>query len=193
MCFDTTFTGRFALSCSLTAKESAILKAVHNYRPQDGLVLPSAAPGQERPVKIVREGVELNYGGEGFHIFKEFPSFDCRWTISSDKRALVRDGRGPFRNYVSWLEYLISHFFAVWGVQLSGTVTLRGGRLAEKGSITVDGDGQDGSDRGIPHRGIVRLTVDVGCVGMERGWLARCRGLEEGPGSCKIAILRVRI
>jgi hypothetical protein len=113
---------------------------VHDYRPQAGLELPSAAPGQERPVTIEREGVERNYGGEGFAILKEFSSFQCFWTVSCDKRALVWDERAPFRNYVSWLEYLISHFFAVWGVQLNGTVTLGGGRFSEKGSITVDGD-----------------------------------------------------
>jgi hypothetical protein len=140
MCVGSEFTGRFALSRPLTAKESAILKAVHDYRPQDGQELPSAAPVQERPVKIVREGVKRNYSGEGFHIFKEFPTLDCRWTVSRDKRALVWDKKGPFYNYVSWLEYLISHFFAVWGVQLSGTVTLEGNRLGDTGSITVDGD-----------------------------------------------------
>lgn len=139
MCFDTKFSGRFALSRPLTAEESAILKAVHDYRPQDGLELPSAAPGQERPVKIVRKGVNPYYGGEGWHIFKVFPSFNCHWTVSRDRRALVWDKKGPFYKYVSWLEYLISHFLAVWGIQLSGTVTLKGNRLGNTGSITVNG------------------------------------------------------
>jgi hypothetical protein len=34
-------------------------------------------------------------------------------------------------------------------------------------------------------RGIVRLTIGGGSIAAERGWLAGCGGLEEGPGSCK--------
>jgi hypothetical protein len=140
MCFGTKFTGRFAFSRPLTTKESAIFKDVHDYRTDAGQQLPSAAPGQERPVTIEREGVGLKYTGEDFHIFKKLPSFDCHWTVSHDKRALVWDEKVVFKDYVSWLKYLISYFFAVWGVRLSGTITMGGSRLGETGSIMVDGD-----------------------------------------------------
>ncbi|GAQ84744.1 hypothetical protein KFL_002040030 [Klebsormidium nitens] len=140
MGYDTKFTGRFALSRPLTAEESAILKAVQDYRPEDGLKLPSAVPGQERPIKILREGVDPYCNGEGWHIFKEFPSCKCRWTVSHDKSALVWDGKGPFYNHVSWLEYFISNFFEVWGVRLSGTVTLEDNLSGDTGSITLNGN-----------------------------------------------------
>lgn len=138
MGYDTKFTGRFALSRPLTAKESAILEAVHDHRHQDDLELPYPAV-EEQPVTIERDVIKPLYVGEGFdYLSEKFPSFYCQWTLSPNKRALMWDKGEKFYNYVSWLEYLISHCFAVWGVELSGTVKWKGAGRGDRGSITVE-------------------------------------------------------
>jgi hypothetical protein len=61
-------------------------------------------------------------------------------TVSPNKRELVWDKGEKFYDYVSWLEYLVSHFFAIWGVELSGTVNWKGSNRGDRGSITIEGD-----------------------------------------------------
>jgi hypothetical protein len=114
MGYDTRFTGRFALSRPLTAEESAILEAVHDHRHQEDLELPYAVL-EERPVKIEREIFKPCYIGEWFNNYEKYPSYYCQWTVSPNKRALVWDKGEKFYNYVSWLKYLISHFFCRMG------------------------------------------------------------------------------
>jgi hypothetical protein len=139
MGYDTKFTGRFALSGPLSTEECTILEAVHEHRHQADLELPYAVL-EERPVKIEREIFKPCYIGEWFNDNEKYPSSYCQWTVSPNKRALVWDKGEKFYNYVSWLEYLISHLFAVWGVQLSGTVNWKGANRGDRGSITVEGD-----------------------------------------------------
>jgi hypothetical protein len=137
MGYDTKFTGRFAFSRPLTAKECAILQAVHDHRHQDDFKLPYAA-SEIRPVEIEREIFKPCYIGEGYDsISKKYPSRYCKWTVSLNKRALVWDKMEKFYNYVNWLEYLISHFFAVWGVQLNGTIKWKGANRGDQGTITM--------------------------------------------------------
>ncbi|GAQ90811.1 hypothetical protein KFL_006880030 [Klebsormidium nitens] len=140
MGYDTRFTGRFALSRPLTAEESAILAAVHDHCHEDDLELPYAFL-QKRTVTIEREVIGPLYVGESLHYLTEkFPSFYCQWTLSGNKRSLVWDKGEKFYNYVGWLEYLLSNFFAVRGVQLSGTVKWKGANRGDRGSITVEGN-----------------------------------------------------
>jgi hypothetical protein len=111
MGYDPKFTGRFTLPRPLTANECAILEAVHDHSHQADRGLPYAVL-EERPVKIEREIFKPYYIGESFNNYEKYPSYYCQWMVSPNKRALVWDKVEKFYNYVSWLEYLISHFFA---------------------------------------------------------------------------------
>jgi hypothetical protein len=109
-----------------------------------------AQPSPPRRLRATLRGFGNSPGGDragdfqavlhwrGIQIYlEEVPSRYCKWTVSLNKRALVWDKMEKFCNYVNWLEYLISHFFAVWGVQLNGTINWKGANRGNQGTITV--------------------------------------------------------
>lgn len=65
------------------------------------------------------------------------PGLYCQWVVENDGAELVWDGGEKFYNYVEWLEYLISHFFAPCGYVLNGTVMFDGEDSFDCGAITV--------------------------------------------------------
>ena len=49
------------------------------------------------------------------------PSLWCQWVIE-DNKFLLWDGVEKFRHPIEWLNYMIKHFFSVWGITLNGTI-----------------------------------------------------------------------
>lgn len=142
MGYSTAFTGQFALSRPLTADECATLRALyeHRHEEEEDLPLPYVVAG-DCPVLIERTLKNRTYYGEAPGILsKKFPSFYCQWVLSPDQRALEWDQGEKFYCYVGWLQYLISHFFAPWGVTLDGTIKWKGDMRGDSGSIRVEGN-----------------------------------------------------
>lgn len=65
------------------------------------------------------------------------PGLWCQWVVSKDRKSLEWDGNENFYNYIEWLEYLIEHFFDVWGYKLQGIVKWRGEDFDDLGSLIV--------------------------------------------------------
>ena len=63
------------------------------------------------------------------------PSLWCQWIIFGDE--LVWDEGEKFYNYVEWLEYLISNFFAPQGYVLNGEILFEGEDSEDFGTIVV--------------------------------------------------------
>lgn len=140
MGYSTKFVGDFSLSRPLTPDEIASLQTLYEHRHEEDEPLPYALAG-ERPVPIERTlKLRVYYGEEPDIDSKKFPSYYCQWVISPDRRALVWDGKEEFYCYVGWLQYLVSHFFAPWGVELKGMVWWKGDKRGDRGTIDVKKD-----------------------------------------------------
>lgn len=63
------------------------------------------------------------------------PGLWCQWVVQN--MQLCWDGGEKFYNYVEWLQYLIEHFFAPWGVMLNGAIQWNGENQADIGVISV--------------------------------------------------------
>lgn len=75
----------------------------------------------------------IDYNSNG-----KMPSLWCRWEVSEDGTNLQWDGGEKFYCYVEWLQYLITHFFDVWGVKLNGKIEWFGEDSDDTGTITVN-------------------------------------------------------
>lgn len=64
------------------------------------------------------------------------PSLWCHWILSEDNK-LEWDGGEKFYNYVEWLKYFITHFFAKWDIKLNGEIKWQGEDMEDRGKITV--------------------------------------------------------
>jgi hypothetical protein len=64
------------------------------------------------------------------------PGLYCKWTPTSDGRALVWQGSGA--HYEEWLEYLMKHFLLPWGYVLCGRVQWQGKRATDIGVIRIE-------------------------------------------------------
>jgi hypothetical protein len=60
------------------------------------------------------------------HAGEEFPGCWCQWTAEE-----------KFYEYISWLRYLIDHFYDPWGVQLTGEVKWEGEDGRDVGKIVM--------------------------------------------------------
>lgn len=67
------------------------------------------------------------------------PGLWCHWIVNEEGTELYWDGGEKFYNYTEWLDYMISHFFSVWGVTLNGSIRWQGEELSDAGVITVNG------------------------------------------------------
>lgn len=67
----------------------------------------------------------------------EQPGLWCQWVVSDSGDSLEWDGGEKFYKYVSWLEYLIEHFFTPWGVKLNGQIRWQGESPDDRGVIHV--------------------------------------------------------
>jgi hypothetical protein len=65
------------------------------------------------------------------------PTLWCDWVITEDRKFLEWNGSEKFYYYVEWLEYLIQHFFKVWGYVINGEVKFRGEDFDDCGRIVV--------------------------------------------------------
>jgi len=68
------------------------------------------------------------------------PSLWCQWVIDNDEGKLVLawDGGEKFYNYAEWLQYLIKHFFSVWGIEVNGEVEWQGEDSSDFGLMVVE-------------------------------------------------------
>ena len=163
MGYTTDFNGQFELSRKLTEDEGAFLKMFAETRrmPRDPEKV-KALKGEERNEECFALLKKLNmdigpnaenYCGvgdfgqghdssildyNGFDVKSPFPGLWCQWTPEEDLGAIVWDEGEKFYNYVEWLEYLIDHFLAPWGIVVNGSVEWRGEDWGDTGTISVE-------------------------------------------------------
>ena len=65
------------------------------------------------------------------------PGLWCQWIPNEDGTAIVWDGGEKFYNYIDWIKYLITHFFARWGYTLNGDVLWQGEEYEDRGIIMI--------------------------------------------------------
>jgi hypothetical protein len=65
------------------------------------------------------------------------PGLWCQWGPSECGQYIGWDGGEKFYEYVEWLQYIIDHFLARWGLKLNGVVRWRGECPGDRGSIVV--------------------------------------------------------
>lgn len=152
MGYDTYFSGEFDLSRELTEAEFKYLRAFSQTR----RMLRDPELAAKRPDPL-REAVGLpigpagayHVGGSGFMGQDEddsvlrpqygspLPGAWCNWTPGDDRKTVIWDEGEKFYYYVAWLEFLIEHFFAPWGIMLNGIVRWDGDEAGDIGKIRV--------------------------------------------------------
>lgn len=83
--------------------------------------------GQDRDTSIL----DYNYPPKGV------PGLWCSWEPDEEGLILSWDGSEKFYDYVEWLKFLITHFFAPWGYTLNGEVYYEGEDSDDFGKIIV--------------------------------------------------------
>jgi hypothetical protein len=66
------------------------------------------------------------------------PNLICQWVPSEDRCGIEWDHGPAFYEFVEWLEYLIAHFFAPWGINVNGTMRMLGEGGAEGNLYVVN-------------------------------------------------------
>lgn len=151
MGYDTSFSGSFELSRPLASEHRIYLEQFSSTR----RVRRDAAKTARRP-DPVREAAGLPVGPEGAYFVgadgssghehsddvldfnrppQGQPNVWCRWVPNEEGTALVWDGGPVFYDYVEWLEYLVAHFLAPWGHQITGKVAWSGEEQGDSGVI----------------------------------------------------------
>ena len=64
------------------------------------------------------------------------PSLWCQWIVN-ENGEIVWDGGEKFYYYTEWLQYLITHFFSIWGYNLNGEIEWQGEEADNFGKIIV--------------------------------------------------------
>ena len=80
----------------------------------------------------------LNVHGELVTAFPD--AVRCQWRLTelADGRWVLEwDGEEKFYDYVRWLRFLVSRFFAPWGISLSGEIEWQGEDDSDCGKIVV--------------------------------------------------------
>jgi hypothetical protein len=151
MPYETTITGEFAINPPLAAAHLAYLLAFSRTRH-----MRCATRALKKRPDPLREaaGLPLGRGGAyyvgGLDLFSQSlatvtnslqpphgqPSLYCKWTPTTDGRALVWQGSGA--HYEEWLEYLMKHFLLPWGYVLCGRVEWQGKRPSDSGVIRIE-------------------------------------------------------
>lgn len=65
------------------------------------------------------------------------PGLWCKWGIDATGQYLGWNGAEKFYDYVEWLEYLIKHFLAPWGIIANGLIRWGGEERNDVGAIEV--------------------------------------------------------
>jgi len=142
MGYTTELTGRFDLSKPLTEAQAAYL---HKFGESRRMKRDSSKT-VDRPDPL-RAAVGLGVGAEGGYFVNEGGSFGqgngtdvtnsnkapigqpglwCPWVPTEDLTGVEWDGNEKFYEYSDWINYLIEHFLAPWGIRVSGRVLWQG-------------------------------------------------------------------
>ncbi len=65
------------------------------------------------------------------------PSLWCKWRVNDRGDRLEHTGGEKFDRYVEWLDYLVEHFFSLWGIKVNGLVRYEGNVLLDAGIIEI--------------------------------------------------------
>ncbi len=164
MGYTTEFLGTFTFSRPLTDAELSFLQAFSKSRRMklDVLGIPPVLRDHMEPYthSCGTEGAyftqELPYGHPTILNYNEPPTGQpglwCHW--SPTPTTLAWNGTEKFYYYAEWLEYLVVHFFAPWGIQLNGAVQWQGEDPDDRGVLSMrnnhllvhyeEGDGSEG-------------------------------------------------
>ena len=161
MGYTTTFHGSFDLDKPLTAAQALFLSQFAGTRRMQR----DESLTEKRP-DPVRKAVGLPVGEEGGYFVGEGgfagqdhgvgvvnsnrppsgqPGLWCQWVPLPSKDmednevylSIGWDGGEKFYYYVEWLDYLIEHFLAPWGLVLNGEVSWQGEERSDIGKIVV--------------------------------------------------------
>lgn len=151
MAYETTITGEFAIRPPLSAAHLAYLQAFSRTRH-----MRCATRALKKRPDPLREAAGLPLGRGGAYFVGGLdlltlglatvtnslkpphgqPNLSCKWTPTSDGRALVWQGSGA--HYEEWLSYLLKHFLLPWGYVLCGRVEWQGKRPTDRGVIRIE-------------------------------------------------------
>jgi len=160
MGYTTRFKGSFNCSRQLTIDEAEYLRAFSSVRhmKRDNAIAAQLIAEGKLETNTLRAKVKLPLGTQGAYIIdvnsnlepskdksildcnhppKEQPGLWCRWTITQDRQQVCWSGVEKFYDYTAWIEYLIKHFFAPWGIQLTGTIFWAGENDADMGHLAI--------------------------------------------------------
>jgi hypothetical protein len=153
MGYSTEFVGSLTITGTMSAAQVAYIRLFNQTRRMKRNAL--KAQKLEDPV---REAVGLPVGEEGGYFtgskgamgqahdesVVDFnrppvgqPGLWCQWTVNELGTELMWDYGEKFYDYVPWLKYLITHFFAPWGLVLNGNITWQGEEQSDNGTIEV--------------------------------------------------------
>jgi hypothetical protein len=65
------------------------------------------------------------------------PDLYCQWVPTDDGQGLQWDGNEKFYGYVEWMQYLIKHFLAPWGIVANGEIKWHGEERKDFGVLEV--------------------------------------------------------
>ena len=155
MSYTTNFSGEFTATPALNAAQVAYLKAFNgSRRMKRDATITAARPDPKREAVYLPIGDDAGYFVGAAHANRgqeddapdildynsppsDQPGLWCQWVPSDDGATIVWDEGEKFYNYVPWIEYLIEHFLAPWGVRLSGRVAWQGEDNDDRGTIHV--------------------------------------------------------
>jgi hypothetical protein len=153
MGYTTNFSGRLSISKPLTPEHLAYLmkfpktrrmkrNALMTEKLPDPLRLAVGLPVGDSGGYYVGDPEYSNGGGKDIvdHNNPPFeqPGLWCQWTPTKDGTGVEWDGGEKFYDYVSWLKYLIKHFYQPWGYTLNGRITWQGEEHGDVGTIIVE-------------------------------------------------------
>ena len=154
MGYSTDFEGALTLNPTATAAQVAYISAFNRTRRmRRGAALTAGRPDP------LREAVGLPVGTQGEYFVGSIEPFGqewnaqdvldtnrppdtqpglwCKWTLTTDGTKLEWDGAEKFYDYVEWLQYLITNFFAPWRITLNGEIEWIGEDRNDRGKIVV--------------------------------------------------------
>lgn len=153
MGYTTDFTGFFSIENPLTPSQVAYIQAFNKTRRMsrsegDAELLPDelrkavGLPIGHNGGYYVGSNLDGNFGQTRDTSILDYnqppegqPGLWCQWTVSDDGTQLEWDGGEKFYNYIEWLQYLVTHFFSVWGVKLNGEIKWQGEDMDDRGKI----------------------------------------------------------
>ena len=154
MGYTTEFNGSFKITPALPPKQVKYLQKFNKTRRMNrDTEKVKTLPDQERVAVDLPIGDGSGYfvGGIGFmgqnnddsiinynRPARGQPSLWCQWTVNDEGTELAWDEDEKFYCYVEWLDYIITHFLKIWGVELNGIIEWKGEGSEDFGRIVVD-------------------------------------------------------